>query len=75
MLVKIPGTTFVRDTKTMALINTDQAGLEEYRMKSRLLNQQKAEINNVKEEINGVKSEMQEIKSLLFQLLGNNNGQ
>ena len=29
-LVKIPGTTFVRDTNTMALINTDSVGLEEY---------------------------------------------
>jgi hypothetical protein len=75
MLVKIPGTTFVRDTKTMALINTDLAGLEEYRMKSKLLNNQKQEINNVKEELNEVRGEMKEIKGLLLQLLGNNNGQ
>ena len=75
MLVKIPGTTFVRDTKTMALINTDLAGLEEYRMKSKLLNNQKQEINNVKEELNEVKGEIKEIKGLLLQLLGNNNGQ
>ena len=48
MLVKIPGTTYVRDTNTMALINTDQAGLEDYKVKSKLLNTQKTEINNIK---------------------------
>ena len=64
-LVKIPGTTFVRDTTTMALINTDQAGLEDYKVKSRLLNTQKTEINNIKSEINDVKNDVREIKELL----------
>ena len=70
MLVKIPGTTFVRDTKTMALINTDLAGLEEYRMKSKLLNNQKQEINNIKSDINELKDDIGEIKKLMLQLLG-----
>jgi hypothetical protein len=68
MLVKVPGTTFVRDTKTMALINTDQAGMEEYKVKSRLLNTQKTEINNIKSEINDVRNDVKEIKELLLLL-------
>jgi hypothetical protein len=72
MLVKIPGTSYMRDTKTMALINTDQAGLEDYKVKSRLLNTQKSEINNIKSEINDVKNDVREIKELL-QLLTTRN--
>lgn len=68
MLVKIPNTTYVRDTKTMALINTDASGLEEYRLKSKLLNNQKAEINNIKQEINSIRDDVKSIKELLFQL-------
>jgi len=67
-LVKIPGTTFVRDTNTMALINTDSMGLEEYNFKTKLINNQKAEINNIKSEINDVKNDVKEIKELLYQL-------
>jgi hypothetical protein len=65
MLVKVPGTPFMRDTATMALINTDQAGLEDYKVKSKLLNTQKSEINNIKSEINDVKNDVREIKELL----------
>jgi hypothetical protein len=68
MLVKIPNTTYVRDTKTMALINTDASGLEEYKMKSKLLNNQKAEINNIKQEINSIRDDVKSIKDLLVQL-------
>ena len=68
MLVKIPGTSFIRDTNTMALINTDQMGLEEYKMKSRILNNQKTEINNIKSEINEIRNDVGTIKELLLQL-------
>ena len=68
MLVKIPGTTYVRDTTTMALINTDQVGLDDYNMKSRLLNTQKTEINNIKSEINEIRNDVGMIKDLLLQL-------
>ena len=71
-LVKIPGTTFVRDTNTMALINTDSVGLEEYNFKSKLINNHKAEINNLKSEINDVKNDVKEIKQLLQQLFTRN---
>ena len=69
-IVKVEGTTFVRDTKTMALINTDASGLEEYKMRSRLLNGQKDEINKVKSEINEIRNDVQTIKELLMQLSG-----
>jgi hypothetical protein len=69
-LVKVEGTTFVRDTKTMALINTDVSGLEDYKMKSRLLNNQKQEINNIRNEINELRSDVGVIKQLLIQLSG-----
>jgi hypothetical protein len=68
MLVKVSGTSFVRDTKTMALINTDNAGLDEYNFKKELMNRQKQEINNIKTEINEIKDDMQVIKSMLTQL-------
>jgi ABC-type glycerol-3-phosphate transport system substrate-binding protein len=68
MLVKVAGTSYVRDTKTMALINTDNAGLEEYNFKKELINRQNQEINNIKTEINEIKSDMQVIKSMLTQL-------
>lgn len=67
-LVKVEGTTYIRDTKTMALINTDVAGLEEYKMKSALMNNQKSEINKVKSEINEIRNDVQTIKELLMQL-------
>jgi hypothetical protein len=69
-IVKIPGTTYVRDTNTMALINTDVAGLEDYRMKSTLINNQKSEINKVKNEINEIRGDVKVIKELLMQLSG-----
>lgn len=69
-IVKVEGTTFVRDTKTMALINTDLSGLEDYKMKSALINNQKSEINKVKNEINEIKDDVRIIKELLMQLSG-----
>lgn len=68
MLVKVTDTSFVRDTKTMALINTDKAGLEEYNFKKELMSRQKDEINNIKSEIKEIKDDMQVIKSMLTQL-------
>lgn len=68
MLVKVPGTTFIRDTKTMALINVDNAGLEDYNFKKQLMGNQKEEINNIKNEINEVKDDIKVIKEMLLQL-------
>ena len=70
MLIQIPGTNLFRDTDSMALINKDFNGLEEYNMKRKMMATQKSEINNVKSEINTLKNDMQEIKQLILQLIG-----
>jgi hypothetical protein len=69
-LVKVEGTTYLRDTQTMALINTDMASLEDYKMKSTLISNQKSEINKVKNEINEIRGDVKVIKELLMQLSG-----
>ena len=71
-LVQIPGTTLVRDTNSMGLINRDRNGLEDYNAKRKILATQKDEINNVKMELINVKTDMQEIKQLLLQLMDKN---
>ena len=70
MLIQIPDTSFVRDTSSMALINQDQNGLNEYMKKRQMLASQKGEINMMKSDINELKSDIQEIKQLLVQLIG-----
>jgi hypothetical protein len=67
--IKIPGTHFTRDTKTMALINNDEVARNDYNSKVQMMRVQKQEINNVKSEINDVKEDMNEIKLLLKALL------
>jgi hypothetical protein len=68
-LVRVTGTNYVRDTKSMAIINTDEDARNEYYAKARMLKTQKEEINTVKEEIAGIKEDMTEIKSLMLKLL------
>ena len=69
MLVKVNNSTFVRDTNSMALIDTDMASKNEYLAKVRMLQTQKEEINKVKSEIADVKDDLQVIKQLMTQLL------
>lgn len=69
MKISIPGTTLVRDTQSMALINQDKNGLESYMAKRKYLLSQKEEINNMKSDINGLKEDIVEIKSLLMKLI------
>jgi hypothetical protein len=68
-LVKVTGTNYIRDTKSMALINTDDTSRNEYYTKVKLLKTQKDEINKVKSEIDIIRGDMLEIKSLLYKLL------
>ena len=68
-LVKIPNTNFVRDIDSMALINQDNNGLQDYMNKRNILANQKEEINKVKSEISDLKNNMQELKSLILQLM------
>jgi prefoldin subunit 5 len=67
--VKVNGTSYVRDIKTMALVNQDASGLQEYMNKRRALAAQKDEINNIKSEIQSVKDDITEIKKLMMQLI------
>lgn len=71
-LVQIPGTSLVRDTNSMALINKDMNGLNEYLKKRQLAAVQKDEINNVKAQVAEIKNDMLEIKQLLLQLMDKN---
>lgn len=67
--VKVEGTAFVRDTKSMGLSNTDFSAKNEYYLKARLLKTQKDEINTIKSDVNSLRSDIQDIKSLLEQLM------
>ena len=69
MFIKVNGTNFVRDTDTMVLLNKDTNGLEEYKMKRKMMANQKEEINTIKAEIDSIKSDVSEIKTLIQQLL------
>ena len=69
MQVKIDGTSFYRDTNSMALVNKDVAGLEEYRTKRKFAESQRQEINNLKQEMECIKGDVLEIKEIMRQLL------
>jgi hypothetical protein len=70
MLVDVKDSKFVRDIKSMALINKDSAARDEYYAKVKILTLQKEEINNMKTEITSIKSDVNDIKELLKQLIG-----
>ena len=59
-----------RDTETMALVNKDVSGLDDYNMKRRMMATQKDEINKIKTELASIKDDMTEIKQLVLQLIG-----
>jgi len=69
MLVKVIGTNLVRDTASMALINTDNEAKNEYYNKLRMMKIQREEINSVKTEIETMKQDMADIKSMMVKLL------
>lgn len=71
-LVQISGTSLYRDINSMAIINKDENGLQEYQAKRNALAAQKQEINNIKSEITDLRADITEIKSLMLQLLGKN---
>jgi len=72
MLVQIPGTSLVRDTNSMGLINKDSNGLQEYIKKRNMAAAQRDEINTLKQDVKNIKNDMQEIKHLLMQLMDKN---
>ena len=68
-IVEISGTTLVRDTQSMALINQDKNGLETYLKQRNHMASQKQEINTLKSDIDDIKKDMIEIKQLVMKLL------
>lgn len=69
--VRVEGTTFIRDIKSMGLSNMDPTARNEYYAKVEMLKRQKSEINTLKQEVGSIKTDLHEIKTLLSQLLGN----
>lgn len=70
-LLQITGTpNLYRDMNSMAIINRDESGLQEYHARRNAMAAQKQEINNMKSDINNIRNDMQDIKSLLLQLIG-----
>jgi hypothetical protein len=72
MYVKVKDANFIRDTNSMALINTDRKAINDYQEKMRMAHVQKEEINNIKSEIAEVKTDVQDIKMMLSKLLDKN---
>jgi wobble nucleotide-excising tRNase len=69
MLVPVNGTKLYRDTETMALINKDVSGAQEYQSRRKFAELQKEQINNVKVEIDNIKNDISDIKKLMVKLL------
>jgi hypothetical protein len=70
-LLQITGApSLYRDMGSMAIINRDEVGLQEYHARRNAMAAQKQEINNMKSDINSIRNDMQDIKSLLLQLIG-----
>ena len=67
--LKVEGTKLIRDPRSGALINQDNAGLNDYLTKRKNMEAQRNEINKVKTEMNNIKEDVSEIKQLLLKLL------
>ena len=66
MLVKLENENrFVKNVINNSLINTDIAGLKEYKNKKEMANK----VNSLSDEINIMKTDISEIKTLLQQLV------
>jgi len=68
-LIPIKGTKLYRDTESMALINKDVSGLEDYKTKRKYAELQREQINNVKMEMDSIKNDISDIKKLMLKLL------
>ena len=69
-LIKVNNTNFVRDTESMAIINTDNTARNEYYEKVRLAKSQKEQINKMNADISDLRNDIGQIKQLI-QLLVN----
>ena len=64
MKVKITDTQYVRDINSKAILNTNRAQLDEYRVKKNMMSKVN-EINTLKEEVAEIKDTMNKILALL----------
>ena len=72
MRVKVEGTSFVKDTKTGALLTTASSVLAENEARKKLaarINGKNDEINTLKQQVSELSSDIGEIKTLLNALL------
>ena len=68
MKLQVKDTSFVRDTKNHALLQTSRKETDDYNIKRKMMDSIKKkdqEINNLKEELHHLKDDMEEIKNLL----------
>jgi hypothetical protein len=70
-LVQVNDSTFVRDTHSKAILNTDINGLNEYRMKREISKRQQQEKQQDKQRLDKLEQDMQDIKQLLLQIAAN----
>jgi hypothetical protein len=70
-LVQVNDSTFVRDTHSKAILNTDINGLNEYRMKREIAKRQQEEKQQDKQRLDKLEQDMQDIKQLLLQIAAN----
>ena len=68
-LIPINGTKLYRDTESMALINKDTTGAEDYKVKRKFAELQAQQINNVRVEMDNIKNDISDIKKLMVKLL------
>jgi len=64
MRVKITDTQYVRDINSKAILNTNRAQLDEYKVKKNMMSKVN-EINTLKEEVAEIKDTMNKILALL----------
>lgn len=70
--LKVEGNdSLVRDTSTMAIVNTNKSEYENYIRQKKIVSERKVEIQRQTEEINNIKSELSEVKMLLMTLISN----
>lgn len=74
--LKVEGTSFIKDTKTGALLMTGRSALAENEARKKLasrINGKNEEINNLKTQVDSLSTDIQEIKTLLTLLLQQRN--
>ena len=72
MKVDIPHTSLQRDIQSKAILETDLRKVDEYQVKRKILDTNKAkaaqaerDINTLKDDVSGLKNDMDELKALI----------